>query len=252
MPPCQGSRAPLAGRDFDFTPYHDLGLQMWLRPEGGYTEDDALTTPATDADDAVGGWLDSSKNAWHMVQATAANRPLLKLNAQNGLSALEFDGTNDFLVTAATKTWTYGRGAIFMSVKPTNFTNVAQLLTKRNGSNLGSPWDWFLLSAGGGSRRFFGSAATTSRSDLTAGAWAVVGVTWWGSGVEHRTNGVPSIFSQAQASADASVVITLGARSAAQNPYIGQVGEVCLSNSVADMRLTENYSRYFKRRWGTP
>lgn len=40
---------------------------------------------------------DQSGNAAHMTQATAANRPLRIVAAQNGLDAARFDGSNDYL-----------------------------------------------------------------------------------------------------------------------------------------------------------
>lgn len=40
---------------------------------------------------------DQSGNAAHMTQATAANRPLRIVAAQNGLDAARFDGSNDYM-----------------------------------------------------------------------------------------------------------------------------------------------------------
>lgn len=42
-------------------------------------------------------WLDKSDNANHAVQATTANKPSSGTRAINGLNAIDFDGTSDFL-----------------------------------------------------------------------------------------------------------------------------------------------------------
>jgi hypothetical protein len=51
--------------------------------------------------DAVGTFTDQSGNGYHLTQATGANKPLFKISAANGRAALLFDGSNDYLATAA-------------------------------------------------------------------------------------------------------------------------------------------------------
>jgi len=53
------------------------------------------------ADGTVARWEDKSGGARHLLQATAANRPLRKTVIQNGYDCLLFDGTNDVLTTSA-------------------------------------------------------------------------------------------------------------------------------------------------------
>lgn len=57
----------------------------------------AATTLADATDDPVGTWKDKSGNARHVTAAGDTARPLTVLNHQNGLAAVKFDGTNDFL-----------------------------------------------------------------------------------------------------------------------------------------------------------
>lgn len=64
-------------------------------------EDSAATAPAGDDGDVVGRWDDLSGNGYHVSQATAANKPLLKLNIQNGRRVIRADGTDDFLQNTA-------------------------------------------------------------------------------------------------------------------------------------------------------
>lgn len=51
------------------------------------------------ADSAVAQWNDLSGNGHHAKQATVANQPLYRAAGFNGHPCLEFDGTNDILLT---------------------------------------------------------------------------------------------------------------------------------------------------------
>lgn len=67
----------------------------WWRPDQETYEDDALTTAAEDDGDVVGSWDDVLAGD-EVTQSTTANKPTLKLNIQNGMPVLRFDG-NDYL-----------------------------------------------------------------------------------------------------------------------------------------------------------
>jgi len=72
----------------------------WYDPSDMTTmwQDAAGTTPVTAANQQVGRILDKSGNNNHATQPTGASRPVLR---QSGaIWFLEFDGVNDFLVTA--------------------------------------------------------------------------------------------------------------------------------------------------------
>ena len=66
------------------------GLKLWVRVE-------SLVGLADDT--AVASWTDESGNARHLVQATAANRPVYKASGEFA-PAVYFDGLNDVLATA--------------------------------------------------------------------------------------------------------------------------------------------------------
>lgn len=51
--------------------------------------------------DPVATWPDSSGNGYDATQGTAGNRPLYKTNIVNGMPAVLFDGSNDYLATSA-------------------------------------------------------------------------------------------------------------------------------------------------------
>jgi hypothetical protein len=75
----------------------------WYRVELGHVwQDVAGTVPAVNDNDPIGRIDDQSGNGFHMIQATAGFRPLLKLGIQNGKPAALFDGVDDFLAAVCT------------------------------------------------------------------------------------------------------------------------------------------------------
>ena len=84
-----------------FTPASISGLKLWVKADTGLYKDAAKTQPATTNGDAIYTWADQSGNGYDFTQSTLANRPTLATSAQNGLSAVAFDGTNSAMVTAS-------------------------------------------------------------------------------------------------------------------------------------------------------
>lgn len=87
-----------------FDPTDISGLAGWFMADADTYQDSALTIPAVTDGDVVGGWKDRSGNLRHVLQTTAANKPLLKLNVVNGKPVLRFDNSNDFLQSATITT----------------------------------------------------------------------------------------------------------------------------------------------------
>jgi len=80
------------------SPTQISGLQLWLDASDASTLYDATTGGSlVAADGGVARWEDKSGNGRHATQGTSASRPVRKTNIFNGLSALRFDGSNDFL-----------------------------------------------------------------------------------------------------------------------------------------------------------
>lgn len=73
-----------------FSPADIPGLQLWLEADKitGLNDGDPVTT-----------WEDSSVNNNDATQATAAKKPLYKVNIVNGKPAVRFDATDDILVS---------------------------------------------------------------------------------------------------------------------------------------------------------
>lgn len=68
---------------------------LWLRADAGLYQDTAATTPVTADGQGVKLWLDQFGLGNSPTEVT--NAPTYKVNIQNGLPVLRFDGTNDKL-----------------------------------------------------------------------------------------------------------------------------------------------------------
>jgi len=73
--------------DVTLTPLRVAGLKLWVKADA------QVTAPGG----AVSAWADQSGNGNHLVQTVAAAQPQLVAGAVNGLPALRFDGTSDWL-----------------------------------------------------------------------------------------------------------------------------------------------------------
>lgn len=78
------------------------GCLIWLDASDSATLYDAISGGGlVAADGAVARWEDKSGNARHVLQSTAANRPLRKTSIQFLKDCLLFDGTNDNMLSAS-------------------------------------------------------------------------------------------------------------------------------------------------------
>lgn len=89
-----------------WSPLELTGMQLWIDASDAATvfED---TADAAEADDPVQIVNDKSGNSRHMSQSTWVSRAVWRAAAQNGRSALEFDGVNDFYEAGAIGNWNF-------------------------------------------------------------------------------------------------------------------------------------------------
>lgn len=83
---------------------------------------------------------DQSGNAAHMTQATAANRPLRIVAAQNGLDAARFDGSNDYLTAGDVADLLAAPLEMMWLGKRTNSTLVIGYFGKSRGASASGRW----------------------------------------------------------------------------------------------------------------
>lgn len=95
-----------------------------------------ITVDAT----GIGRWEDQSGNGYHIIQATAGNRPLWKTNIINGRPVVRWDGSDDALRrTPFDITQWMGNSAkdiVIFSVHKTGATQNQRLMSCEDGGNL--------------------------------------------------------------------------------------------------------------------
>lgn len=107
-----------------FSPTDIAGLKLWLKADSLSLNDG----------DAVGTWTDSSGQGNNATEST--NKPTYKTNIQNGKPAVQFDATDDGMVTSCALPEPY---TIFLVEKPvtTNSTgNLRRTIQSTSGNSL--------------------------------------------------------------------------------------------------------------------
>ena len=66
-------------------------LKLWLKADAGITLNGSN----------VSAWADQSGNNNNASQSVAIRQPVFVANSQNGLPAIVFDGSDDFMITSA-------------------------------------------------------------------------------------------------------------------------------------------------------
>lgn len=126
---------------------------LWFDPSDMSTmfQDSAGTTPVTAADQVVGLIRDKSGNGNHAIQATAANKPILRNTG--ALWWLEFDGTDDFLVTGNMSLVGIDKVTMFAGVRKAS--DAATALIAEHGPAAGTNPSFSLFGpSGGGANKF--------------------------------------------------------------------------------------------------
>ena len=215
-------------------------LVAWYRSDQLTYQDSALTTVASVDGDPVGGWKDLTTNAFNALQATAANRPLLKLNIRNGLHVLRFDGTDDYLKTATFST--ISQPTTVFVVGAQSSANNARTLFDGNTNTSHN-----LENVGNGVYRI--SAGTTLNTTTTANInWNIRMAQFNGVSSIHRTNGVQD--ASGNAGAGSLAAITIGARgSTFANSFLGDIAEVIVFNVALSTAQIKQVEKYLSQRY---
>jgi len=145
-----------------------------------------FSNPASLYDDTSGGALvasgaaiaraeDQSGNAAHMTQATAGNRPLRVVAAQNGRDAARFDGTDDYLTAGDVADLLAAPLEMMWLGKRTNSASIIGYFGKsRTG---GAPGKWVFLSESSNHEAIYAAISSSSAKATATGTTAPVCLT---------------------------------------------------------------------------
>lgn len=118
MPFLEGSRRALRATA-SFNPSSIAGLRLWL---------DASNLALADGA-SVSAWPDLSGSGITVSQGTAANQPTFRAaNAVNGKKSVQFDGSNDYLITTLADT--FGDFSVFVAWCPLSTAGAERIMDK--------------------------------------------------------------------------------------------------------------------------
>lgn len=117
---------------------HSLIRKLFANNEQGFAydpndlttmfQDAAGTVPVTGVGQPVGLIRDKSGRNNHAYQTTSASRPILRKNAVTGANYLEFDGSDDFLVTNSINFTATDKVSLFTGVRKLSDATIASFI----------------------------------------------------------------------------------------------------------------------------
>ena len=218
-----------------FTPSDIATLAAWYDKSDAATlfQDSALTTPATNNGDVIGGWKDKTANVYHALQATTTNKPTLQAGG------IRFDGTDNYLSVAFGTT--YAQSNEFIAViKMNDITGTKYLFGGINTNNrheVGSNGSFHVLLGG--------SSFTTTIAPSTSKR--IYGVIFNGASSSFAINGGAA--STGNPGAQGITGLTLGARFDLGAWGAVDISEFCFfSDTLSDANRTSLIS-YLNSKW---
>lgn len=214
-------------------------------------QDASGTVPVTDVGQPVGLVLDKSGRNNHAVQTTSASRPILRQNAITGAYYLEFDGSDDFLVTNSINFTSTDKISLFAGVR--KFVDTGQVfveLSATTGYNAGSFYLVAGTDAGGIGYTSLSRGSSTPTVNQTARNFTYSGVDTAVLSVKHnisgdlssmRRNGVVGIDGAGDKGAGnfGNYPLYIGRRGGTAPPFYGHiygligVGRLTTANEIA-------------------
>lgn len=247
----------LAGQGSVVVPNQIASLNLWYDASAA-TATNFNPVPANDG--AVSAWLDRQATGRDANQNTGTRQPLWRSNQQNGLGAIQFDGSNDVL-TLNPVSWALSLvgQTTYIVLKPTSLTGTPRV-TQTNTGGFQFFWDtyWGIETATG--------RAKSTNAGTTAN-YVYMGMIFDGSKTDANTttqnnlrlkfriNGVAQTltFSANPGTATSGSANTLyvGAdNSPAANPFAGYIGELLLWTRTLSNTEIINVESYLSTKWG--
>jgi nuclear transport factor 2 (NTF2) superfamily protein len=237
---------------YSFLPTQISGCQIWLDGADLTTlfTDIAGTTPVSASGQSVAYWKDKSTQANNATNST--NQPTVTYNSQNGLSAVSFNGSSQFLNLTPSKLPNGSTNFSYFFVVRTSSTAVQVFMA--NGTTVTNQMPQFYFSNYALVGDLFGGSAT-SDSTTYNNQFVVASYTGSSSFTGYDFN---STFSGAAASVTLNTGTTwalLGvSRTVTPSPsYVfylaGQIAEVIVYNRVVNTSEREQLQAYLGWKW---
>lgn len=242
------------GKPATFDPKSITGLFVWLKADDGVT---------ADGSNAVSAWTDQSGSGNNFTQTTAANKPTLTANAQNGKPSVVFDGTSDYMLTGSI---TFGAWSMF-AVLSKNWTTATYSGVWRHGfsSNFGRGFftsggafqDWQAKDFIGVGNGYFSSYVPRvggSYGAIADGTYHVVSAGCGASTFLRLDKTSIAQYGTAASPTTGTEVFAIGTFNSvyASDFWNGGIAELLMYNSVLSASDTSRVEDYLKAKWATP
>jgi hypothetical protein len=212
-----------------FDPSSIAGLQLWLKADALGLADGT----------AVSSWTDSSGNSRHAAQATSANQPLLKTGILNSKPIVRFDGSNDFLQTAA---FSVAQPLTVFSVAKTTSTATTYIFFDSAASSPRAT-----LAVEPASSAEMNSGSSLLDGSLVVNTFQVWSAVFNGATSNIRLNGATG--TSGNAGANGLNGVTIGARYAGDFVFPGDIAEVLVYNSALSATDRSSVETYLSRKY---
>jgi hypothetical protein len=226
--------------------YYPASLGLWLKADSGVT---------VDGQNIVSAWADQSGNGNNAGFYDPSAFPLFVPSANDGLPAINFNGTNQYLAVSPSPSLSFtGDISIYIVARIKDFTsttNEVGLVEKTDG-NLAAPFDYYLAKTtglpwfyrGGGQGQPYGSVTATKAPPINS--THILSVVMNGNQVTHYldsvTNGSGTIIQPAIDNPGKSIGI--GTREDFRPKMNGDFKEILLFTSAvsdADRAAIDSY-----------
>lgn len=170
------------------------------------------------------------------VLETVGNAQVSTTQAKWGTTSMYFDGTGDVLKAPYTPNIDFGTGDFTIEcwVYTTNVSpGYSQTVLARWGASGGTVW--IVQIQNGGTYRIVTGAGAWTGGSVSANTWTHLAITRSGSSLRVFTNGTLSSTNTDTTSLSGTQVLSVGAQSDVNDPFIGYID---------DVRITKGYARY--------
>jgi hypothetical protein len=250
---------PLAfGGSSEFSPL-SLSPVLWLKADAG-TYQSSGGSAATADSDPVGEWQDQSGNGNHVTQGTGTAKPLLKLNVQNSLPGVLFDGSDDILAVATPVLTATASISIFAVVKLADTSEQGAIIHIGNGSN------GYSFGVGNSTMDTSGTdviglfdGVRWIDADFNAGAGLgtgahLIGMTLSSGGVPtcHANGATRGPFAGTAATTPTTRTQIGGSSGSATRDFTAYLLELVVVNAELSSTQRDDLLAYAQSKWGTP
>jgi hypothetical protein len=233
-----------------FNPSSIVGLQLWLDATTGLFDATSGGNPVTTDGATVAMCEYQSGGGYNVLQATSANRPILKTAIKNNKNVIRFDGSNDVLISASIASDNLPKLTAFfvLSAAGGGGGNAGRFIERGTGT-----FNVFMFSGTGpsmicGGGQLTAGSVSLSTFNLISSRWTGgIGV---GTTIIRTNKSLAGTGGTASAPSVANTTYQIGNRTALDRAFNGDIGEIIIYNESLTDSQTDQVEAYLYSKWG--